>query len=76
MKQTLKYAGLNDSASGLTIFLEQSVGTSKRVRTVVIPWEELIDRKTLDYIDKAIRARMIAAWEGPDEIDRVIPGLC
>lgn len=75
MKLRYEYAGINNKDSGLEVFVEQVIGTTRRVFTITIPWNELCDEKTLHYIDRGVRAQLAAAWNSSAWADENIPGI-
>nr|CRY97458.1 hypothetical protein [uncultured prokaryote] len=75
MKAKYKYGGCSHSKEKLVVFIEVSVGGSKRVRSIGIPWSELDDMNILAAIDSQIRKRLMAAWQEPADVAFDLPGL-
>jgi len=48
---------------------------AKRLEIVRVPWGGLTDPEVLRNIDRAVRARLYAAWDGPGEFDERLPGI-
>nr|CRY97415.1 hypothetical protein [uncultured prokaryote] len=76
MRIRYEFAGIARSEKHLCVFFEIVTGSARVVKSVMIPWGELIDTNTLSYIDKAVRAELQKVWaEEPAEYDNEIPGI-
>nr|CRY97430.1 hypothetical protein [uncultured prokaryote] len=76
MKIRYEFAGIARSEKHLCIFFEIVTGSARVVKSVMVPWVELIDQNTLSYVDKAVRLELEQRWadEEQDEQDE-IPGI-
>ena len=75
MKIKYEYGGANDEARGLRIYVEIKAGGSRRLTSVLVPWDEFTSVNRLHQIDQAVRARLVAAWEPLEALDQRLPGI-
>nr|CRY97489.1 hypothetical protein [uncultured prokaryote] len=68
MRVKYEYAGSAGVEKGLLVYVNVVTGTSRRVKPIVVPWSELDDMTILGLIDKAVRKRLMAAWEVEEDV--------
>nr|CRY97477.1 hypothetical protein [uncultured prokaryote] len=76
MKVRYEFAGIARSEKHLCVFFEIVTGSVRVVKSVMIPWGELVDQNTLSYFDKAVRRELEARWDAEKGCyDDEIPGI-